>query len=116
MQTSGDEMELFAAVNRKFRHIFAQQEHMKMFKTYDSELFENWGSDSPIHSLRKESNWLEFVQLIPEKDIIYEKLSAKIKSRQSMDQYLLPHNSFIELNDDEVDLVQENSRIIFTNL
>ncbi len=97
-----------------------------MFKTYDTELvnlkcptcitlfdqfltenfykfkFENWGSDSPIHALRKESNWLEFVQLIPEKDAIYEKLRAKIKSRQSMDQYLLPHNSFIELNDDEV--------------
>jgi hypothetical protein len=38
MQTSGDEMELFAAVNRKFRHLFAQQEHMKSFKTYDSDL------------------------------------------------------------------------------
>ena len=35
MQTSGDEMELFAAVNRKFRYIFAQQEHMKTFRTYD---------------------------------------------------------------------------------
>lgn len=36
MQTSGDEMELFAAVNRKYRHLFAQQEHMKTFKIYDS--------------------------------------------------------------------------------
>ena len=35
MQTIGDEMELFAAVNRKFRYVFAQQEHMKLFKTYD---------------------------------------------------------------------------------
>lgn len=35
MQTSGDEMELFAAVNRKFRHLFAQQEHMKTFRIYD---------------------------------------------------------------------------------
>jgi hypothetical protein len=35
MQTSGDEMELFAAVNRKFRYIFAQQENMKTFRTYD---------------------------------------------------------------------------------
>jgi hypothetical protein len=35
MQTSGDEMELFAAVNRRFRHIFAQQEHMKAFRIYD---------------------------------------------------------------------------------
>lgn len=36
MQTSGDEMELFAAVNRKYRHLFAQQEHMKTFRTYDN--------------------------------------------------------------------------------
>lgn len=35
MKTQGDEMELFAAVNRKFRHIFAQQEHMNTFKIYD---------------------------------------------------------------------------------
>lgn len=38
MQTSGDEMELFAAVNRKFRHLFAQQEHMQSFKIYDGDL------------------------------------------------------------------------------
>lgn len=35
MQTSGDEMELLAAVNRKFRHIFARQEHMKAYRVYD---------------------------------------------------------------------------------
>ena len=35
MQTAGDEMELFAAVNRKFRHLFNQQEHMKKFRVYD---------------------------------------------------------------------------------
>ena len=42
MQTSGDEMELFASVNRKFRHTFAQQEHMKSFKTYDTDLVGNF--------------------------------------------------------------------------
>ena len=36
MQTSGDEMELYASVNRKFRHIFANQENFKSFRTYDS--------------------------------------------------------------------------------
>ena len=40
MHTSGDEMELFAAVNRSFRQLFAYQEHMKSFRTYDLvELF-----------------------------------------------------------------------------
>ena len=36
MKTSGDEMELFAAVNRKFSLIFAQKEHMLAFRTYDA--------------------------------------------------------------------------------
>ncbi len=36
MHTSGDEMELYAAVNRKFRHIFNKQEQMKTFKVYDA--------------------------------------------------------------------------------
>ena len=35
MQSPGDEMELFTAVNRKYRYLFAQQEHMKVFKEYD---------------------------------------------------------------------------------
>ena len=36
MQSPGDEMELLMAVNRKYRYLFAQQEHMKLFKEYDS--------------------------------------------------------------------------------
>ena len=35
MQSSGDEMELYVAVTRRFREIFAEQEHMKSFKIYD---------------------------------------------------------------------------------
>ena len=36
MQNSGDEMELYAAVNKKFREIFSNQEQMRTFKTYDA--------------------------------------------------------------------------------
>ncbi len=36
MKTSGDEMELFAVVIRKFRIIFNKQEQMKTFKVYDA--------------------------------------------------------------------------------
>ena len=35
MSTSAEEMELYAAVNRKFKQVFTRQEHMKTFKTYD---------------------------------------------------------------------------------
>ena len=36
MHNSGDEMELYAAVNKKFREIFSNQEQMRTFKTYDA--------------------------------------------------------------------------------
>ena len=35
LNTSADEMEMYASVNRKFRQIYTRQEHMKTFKTYD---------------------------------------------------------------------------------
>ena len=35
MNTSAEEMELYASVNRKFRQVFHRQEHMRTFKTYD---------------------------------------------------------------------------------
>lgn len=35
VHNSADEMEMYAAVNRKFQAIFNRQEIMKTFKTYD---------------------------------------------------------------------------------
>lgn len=63
---------------------------------------ENWGADSPIHALKKEANWMNFIQLVPNKDPIYEKDIAKIKQKNTLDQFLLPHNNFLEINNDEV--------------
>jgi hypothetical protein len=36
MRSSGDEIELYAIVSRKFRHLFAKQENMRDFHIYDS--------------------------------------------------------------------------------
>lgn len=35
INTTADEMEIYALVNRKFKQIFLRQETMKTFKTYD---------------------------------------------------------------------------------
>ena len=35
VHNTADEMEMYGAVNRKFKQIFNRQEHMKTFKTYD---------------------------------------------------------------------------------
>ncbi len=63
---------------------------------------ENWGADSPMHALKKEANWIEFVQLTPMPDYTYEKSITKLKLKQQLDQLLVSHGSFLELNNDEV--------------
>lgn len=66
---------------------------------------ENWGADSPVHALKKEANWLEFVQLVPMKDYIYEREISKIKFKPVLDEFMLPHKSFLEIADYEVTIL-----------
>ena len=63
---------------------------------------ENWGADSPMHALKKEANWLEFIQLVPLADYTYEKDMSRLKLKQPIDEFLIKHTSFIEINNDEV--------------
>ena len=63
---------------------------------------ENWGADSPVHAIRKEANWLEFVQLVPNKDHIFEKDMAKLKQKLLIDEFLKKHNEFLEISNEEV--------------
>ncbi|RNA10543.1 transmembrane protein -like, partial [Brachionus plicatilis] len=75
---------------------------------------ENWGADSSIHALKKESNWLEFIQLVPQKDPTYEKDIAKLAQKHFIDQYLISHNSFLEIGNDErvQEALRENSTLV----
>lgn len=115
MQTPGDEMELFAAVNRKFREIFAVQEQMMSFRVYDAidTDSDNINNNSPIHALKKEANWIEFITIKKNKDAVYEKEIAKLKDRNHLDQFLLPHSNFLEISNDErvQDALRENAML-----
>lgn len=43
IHSTAEEMELFALVNRKFKHFFIKQEHLMTFRTYDHvEVKKNW--------------------------------------------------------------------------
>jgi hypothetical protein len=63
---------------------------------------ENWGVDSSSHSLKKEANWVEFIQLIPKKDPFYEKTISKLRNKHKHDELLVAHAKFLEFNDEEV--------------
>lgn len=51
---------------------------------------------------------MDFIQLVPQKDAIYEKDISKLKQKHSIDQYLISHNSFIEIKNDEVSSNKNN--------
>ncbi|CAH1785032.1 unnamed protein product [Owenia fusiformis] len=101
--TSGDEMELYGAVNRKFKQVYVRQEQMKTFKTYDkAELgSENWGSDHSTHALKQESNWLPFLTLKAERDPNQEKKMTQLRQNGKVDELLRCQSKFLQLQDSE---------------
>lgn len=110
VHNSADEMEMYAAVNRKFHAIFNRQEIMKTFKTYDrlEPGQQGWGSDSPSHCLRKESNWVPFVSLKSERDPLQEKKWTSLRHRNNVDEILRYMESFTAVHDPQK--VQETLR------
>nr|XP_019953456.1 PREDICTED: putative uncharacterized protein C6orf183 [Paralichthys olivaceus] len=65
LRTAADEMELFSTVWREFRTIFSRQEQMKTFPQYDGTEVKGsqWGRKSASAALRKEANWIPFIQV-----------------------------------------------------
>ncbi|XP_078341998.1 uncharacterized protein LOC111108050 isoform X2 [Crassostrea virginica] len=110
VHNSADEMEMYAAVNRKFHTIFNRQEVMKTFKVYDrmEPGQQGWGSDSPSHCLRKESNWVPFVSLKSERDPLQEKKWTSLRHRNNVDEILRYMESFTAVHDPQK--VQETLR------
>ncbi|XP_064633719.1 uncharacterized protein LOC135491668 [Lineus longissimus] len=103
MKSTADEMELYAAVNRKFKQIFVRQETMKTFKTYDriESGQENWGADHSTHALKQDANWLSFVKLLPEKDPHQERQFLQLRQRNNVDELLRVMSRFLQVHDPE---------------
>ncbi|XP_047193536.1 uncharacterized protein si:ch73-242m19.1 isoform X3 [Scophthalmus maximus] len=99
--TAADEMELFVVVWRAFGTIFRRQEQMKTFPAYGgTEVGEGqWGRKSAATALRKEANWIPFVQVKPRRDPWRQKLITKLKEKKSVDELLRTHCSFLQVPD-----------------
>ncbi|XP_076468617.1 uncharacterized protein LOC143299362 isoform X2 [Babylonia areolata] len=107
IQNKADEMELFAAVNRKYKHFFIKQEHLLTFRRYDffESGSEGWGSDSPNHALLKDSIWLPFVNLTAQHDPLQEKRWTELRHLDKVDEILRVMAHFLKVKD--ADKVQE---------
>ncbi|XP_061178732.1 uncharacterized protein LOC133187394 [Saccostrea echinata] len=110
IHNSADEMEMYAAVNRKFQSLFNRQEVMKTFKTYDrlEPGQQGWGSDSPSHCLKQESNWISFVTLKSESDPQQEIEWTNLRHRNNVDEILRYMEAFTSVSDPQK--VQETLR------
>ncbi|KAK6176827.1 hypothetical protein SNE40_015054 [Patella caerulea] len=102
IHTNADEMEMFAAVNRRFKYSFTKQENMKNFKMYDKleAGLESWGADSQ-HVFKQDSNWLPFLTLKPEHDAHQEKQLTLLKQAGKIDPLLKVQTHFLFVNDFE---------------
>ncbi|XP_012939634.1 uncharacterized protein LOC101845475 [Aplysia californica] len=103
VHNSADEMEMFGAVNRRFKHIFVKQEHLNSFKTYDRiEPTQDTSSpESPNHALRKEANWCSFISLHAERDPQQEKMWTQLHQRKHVDELLRVQAHFVKVTNAE---------------
>ncbi|XP_044023592.1 uncharacterized protein si:ch73-242m19.1 isoform X2 [Siniperca chuatsi] len=101
LRTTADEMELFSVVWREFRAIFRQQEQMKTFPQYDgTEVKQSqWGRKSACLALKKEANWIPFIQVKPKWDPWQQKLVTKLKEKKCVDELLNMHSRFLQVPD-----------------
>ncbi|KAK3588936.1 hypothetical protein CHS0354_023696 [Potamilus streckersoni] len=116
IHNTGDEMEMFAEVNRKFKQIFLRQEHYNTFKTYDriETGQESWGSESPQHTLRQESNWLPYILLKPERDPHQEKQWTQLRQLNNLDPLIKMQAHFLHITDPEKvqDILKDHAAIV----
>ncbi|XP_076818582.1 uncharacterized protein LOC143464598 isoform X1 [Clavelina lepadiformis] len=99
--SSADEMELFGAVNRRFKTLFTRQMECSTFYQYDNipEGYEHWGIDSASHCLLKPSNWVRYVRIKPRQDPIQLKQMTHLKQSGNIDALLESQNRFLNVSD-----------------
>ncbi|XP_051252376.1 uncharacterized protein si:ch73-242m19.1 isoform X2 [Dicentrarchus labrax] len=101
LRTTADEMELFSMVWREFRAIFGHQEQMKTFPHYDGAEVKRsqWGRKSASLALKKEANWIPFIQVKPKRDPWQQKLVTKLREKKSVDELLKMQSRFLQVPD-----------------
>ncbi|KAG7510523.1 hypothetical protein JOB18_024247 [Solea senegalensis] len=101
LRTTADEMEMFSTVWREFRTMFRQQEQMRTFPWYDSAEVEEsqWGRKSGNMALRKEANWIPFIQVKPRQDPWQQKTVTRLRENKCVDELLRTHCSFLQVSD-----------------
>nr|CAB3228230.1 coiled-coil domain-containing protein 162 [Phallusia mammillata] len=99
--TSADEMELFGAVNRRFKSLLNRQVECCTFYQYDNvpEGQEHWGVDSASHCLIKPENWCKYIKIKPQTESLQLRQMTTLKQKQDVDELLLSQNRFLLVED-----------------
>ncbi|XP_042565686.1 uncharacterized protein si:ch73-242m19.1 isoform X2 [Clupea harengus] len=101
LRTPADEMELFRLVSQEFRVIFQKQEEARALVQYGStEAVERQlGRKGSGAALRKEANWVPFIQIKPKLDPWQQKFITKLKEQNSLDELLQNLSKCCQLSD-----------------
>ncbi|KAL2098869.1 hypothetical protein ACEWY4_005349 [Coilia grayii] len=90
IRTPAEEMEVFRLVSQEFRVIFQKQEEGRALVQYGStEAVERQlGRKSSEPALRKEANWVSFIQIKPKIDPWQQKAITRLKEQNFLDELL----------------------------
>jgi hypothetical protein len=97
--SSADELELFYIVNRKFKSVFQRQEEKLTFHTMSGSNEELSEGINDKKLFRKESLWLPYVKIRPERTWLENSLIGKLRTEDFMDPLLLVLSHALNLAD-----------------
>ncbi|XP_047466605.1 uncharacterized protein si:ch73-242m19.1 [Mugil cephalus] len=74
---------------------------MKTFPQYDGTDVKDgqWGRNSANMAVKKEANWIPFIQVKPRRDPWRQKLITKLKEKKEVDELLKMHCRFLQVPD-----------------
>jgi len=63
---------------------------------------QNWGTETAVHALKKEANWIEFITIFAERDPTQENMMAELRFRKNIDLLLQAQSHFMKATDHDV--------------
>ena len=63
---------------------------------------QNWGADHSTHALKKDCNWLQFINFKLDIDPIQEKEMTRLRHANKVDELLRTQSRFLQITDSEV--------------
>ncbi|XP_066913096.1 uncharacterized protein [Clytia hemisphaerica] len=120
VENQSDGMDMYNLVIRKFKQHHFIQEQNRLFPIYDSETLENSKEtkEKGHMTYKKESNWLAFIQILPDVYNTQKAALTKLKEQDAMDQLMFVQSKILSVksSDKVLYLLKEHAKQIGSDL